>query len=128
MNPVYTQYSSNNGGHYVPGMEFNGILFISGQLSKEPSTGIIPSGGIKEETKQALLNMELVLQGRGLNRNDVLMCRVYTPDVTYWDEINHVYAEFFKDHKPARAIIPTTRLHDDCLVEIEAIARIKEEQ
>jgi enamine deaminase RidA (YjgF/YER057c/UK114 family) len=46
--------------------------------------------------------------------------------VDYWDEINAVYAEFFGKHKPARCVVPTTRLHFGCLVEIEAVAVFRE--
>ncbi|WP_339226711.1 RidA family protein [Oceanobacillus sp. FSL K6-2867] len=126
MKPVHTEYSKQQGGHYVPGMEYNGVLYISGQLSKDPQTGMVPSGGIKAEAEQALANLELVLKARSLVREDVIFCRVYTPDVVYWDEINDVYAKFFGEHKPARAIVPTNPLHFGCLIEIEAMAAIKE--
>ena len=124
--PIHTDYSKQQGAHYVPAMEHNGVLYISGQLSKDPKTGRIPTGGIKAEAEQALANLELVLKARGLQREDVIFYRVYTPDVAYWDEINAVYAQFFGDHKPARAIVPTNALHFGCLVEIEAMAAIGE--
>ena len=55
------------------------------------------------------------------------MCRLYIPDVAFWDEVNEAYAEFFKEHKPARVIVPSRELHGGALVEIEAIAEITEE-
>ncbi|MEC1261295.1 RidA family protein [Bacillus swezeyi] len=127
MKPVHTKYSTRDGGHYVPAMEHNGVLYISGQLSMNPETGKIPAGGIKEEAKQALVNMELVLKERGLAKEDVILCRLYTPDVKYWPDINEVYAHFFGNHKPARVVVPSNHLYAGCLVEVEAIAAIKEE-
>lgn len=124
MKPIHTKYSKNNPGHYVPAMEHNGTLYISGQLSIDNETGKIPSGGIKVETEQALKNLDVVLEAAGITRENIIMCRVYTPDVKYWDEINVIYSEYFKDHKPARAIVPTMPLHHDCLIEIEAVAEL----
>ena len=119
--------SARKGAHYSPGVVHNGLLYVSGQLSIDPATGAVPAGGLAAETRQALENLEAVLTAAGAKKTDVLQCRVYTPDVNFWDEINAVYAEFFGDHKPARCVVPSARLHFGCLVEIEAIAAVKEE-
>jgi reactive intermediate/imine deaminase len=126
MRIVNTEHSRKSAGHYSPGVITGNLLFISGQLSKDPATGQVPPGGIGPETRQALANVELVLQAAGLRRENVVLCHIYIPDVALWDEVNAVYAEFFGAHKPARAVIPTTRLHGDCLVEIEAVAELSE--
>ena len=60
------------------------------------------------------------------SRYDVLMCRVYLPDVAYWGVLNEEYAAFFGAHKPARVVVPTGPLYGGCLVEIEAVAQRKE--
>ncbi|OLR64350.1 RidA family protein [Peptoniphilus porci] len=125
MKKIETEYSVRDGGHYTPGMIHNGTLYISGQLSHNPKTGKKPEG-IKAQTKQALLNLELVLKNAGCTKNDVLFCRVYIPDVKLWGDLNEVYAEFFENHKPSRVVVPSNNLYDDCLVEIEAIAQVKE--
>ena len=122
MEKIETKYSAASSAHYSPGIRHNGVLYISGQLSLDPETGKVPQGGIGAETKQALQNLELVLQSANLGREDVLMCRVYITDIADWPEVNQVYAEFFGDHKPARAVIPVRPLYADCLVEIEAVA------
>jgi reactive intermediate/imine deaminase len=127
MQPIETKYSVRDGGHYVPAMEHNGVVYISGQLSINPETGKIPKGGVKEEAKQALANLDYILSAADLTKDDVIMCRVYLPDVKYWPELNEVYSEFFGNHKPARVVVPSNNLYADCLVEIEAIAAGKEE-
>ena len=119
---IETKFSRKNPGHYTPGVISNGMLFISGQLSIIPETGEVCPGGIEAEAKQALANMEAVLLAAGLEKEDVVMCRVYTPDVNYWPIINEVYKAFFGSHKPARVVVPSNTLHHNCLVEIEAIA------
>lgn len=121
---IETKYSVRDGGHYTPGIIYNGILYISGQLSINPETGKIPEGGIKEEAKQALKNLEMVINEAGTTKNNVIQCRVYLPDVAYWKDFNEVYSIFFGEHKPARVVVPSNNLYNGCLVEIEAIVAI----
>lgn len=54
-----------------------------------------------------------------------VLCRVYISDIALWDEVNAVYAAFFGSHKPARVVVPTRALHHGALVEIEAVAELK---
>lgn len=127
MKKVETEFSVRDGGHYVPAMKYNGVLYISGQLSINPDTGLIPEGGIKAQAKQALNNLELVLKEAGCTRSNVIQCRVYIPDVAYWPDLNEVYAEFFGSHRPARIVVPSNNLYNGCLVEVEAVAACEEE-
>lgn len=55
----------------------------------------------------------------------MVLCRVYISDIALWDEVNAVYAAFFGSHKPARVVVPTRALHHGALVEIEAVAELK---
>ena len=126
MKMVCPPFKGENKGHYTAGVISKGMLYVSGQLSIDPDTREVCSGDIKDHTRLALDNVDRVLKEAGVSRNDVVMCRVYTPDVNYWGSINEVYAEFFGDHKPARVIVSTTTLHFGCLVEIEAVAEMPE--
>lgn len=124
MEKVMINAKGENKGHYAPGMISNGMLYISGQLSIDPDTRKVPEGGVEEHMKLALANMDRVLQSAGLTRNDVVQCRIYIPDIEFWDRINQVYAEFFGDHTPARVVVPVPALHFGCLAEIEAVAEV----
>ena len=126
MKMVCPPFKGENKGHYTAGVISKGMLYVSGQLSIDPDTREVCSGDIKDHTRLALDNVDRVLKEAGVSRNDVVMCRVYTPDVNSWGPINEVYAEFFGDHKPARVIVSTTTLHFGCLVEIEAVAEMPE--
>ena len=114
--------NTNKKGHYSPGVLLGNTLYISGQLPMDPETGKLTGGGIEEQTKAALENVERVLVAAGLGKENVALCRVYIPDVSLWDAVNDVYAAFFGTHKPARVVVPTRELHHGALVEIEAIA------
>jgi len=120
--------NASKGGHYSPGVVSRGMLYVSGQLPIDHSTGKIVPGGVAEQTEAALRNVEKVLVAAGAARESVVLCRVYVPDVALWDEVNRVYAAFFGDHKPARVVVPTTALHHGALVEIEAMAELPEEK
>ena len=127
MQPIEMSSSGRGGAHYSAGIIHGGLLYISGQLSVDPATEKVPEGGVRAEARQALCNLEAVLTAAGAGRDAVIQCRIYTPDVALWGDINAVYAEFFGDHKPARCVVPTGPLHYGCLVEIEAIAAIDRE-
>ncbi|MCR4817482.1 MAG: RidA family protein [Fretibacterium sp.] len=119
--------NTSKGGHYSPGVMSHGMLYISGQLPIDHGTGKIAEGGVAEQTRIALGNMERVLLAAGMQKEDVVLCRVYIPDISLWDEANAAYAEFFGAHKPARVMVPTTALHHAALIEIEAIAEMEKE-
>ena len=124
MKKIVPGYKIENKGHYSPGVLSNGMLYISGQLSKDPDTGEVVSGGAREHAVLALANMERVLREAGLSKENVVQCRIYVSDINMWDEINEAYSEFFADHKPARCLVPCGKLHFGCLIEIEATAEV----
>ncbi|MCI9485450.1 MAG: RidA family protein [Lachnospiraceae bacterium] len=124
MKPITIESRLTNRGHYVPGMISGGTLYISGQLPVHHETGEPVSGDIVRQTEDALHNVELVLTAAGCTKESVVMCRLYIPDVAYWDEVNETYARFFGNHRPARVIVPSRELHGGALVEIEAVAEV----
>ena len=108
---VETKYSVRDGGHYTPGMIYNGVLYISGQLSIDPETGKVPEGGIKQEARQALKNLDYVIQAAGASKDRAI----------HWGDLNEEYASYFGEHKPSRIVVPTNNLYNGCLCEIEAV-------
>lgn len=118
--------NKSKGGHYSPGVVSKGMLYISGQLSKDPVTGTVPEPDMAVHMALALKNLETVLKAAGLKRESVVQCRVYVTDVHQWDIVNKVYGEFFGSHAPARIVVPVPELHFGCMVEIEAVAELPE--
>ncbi|MHA2141777.1 MAG: RidA family protein [Candidatus Thorarchaeota archaeon] len=108
--------------HYSSAVMHEGIVYVSGQLPMDPKKGMPVEGGIKEHTRAALKGLDQVLKAAGSSREKVLRTTAYITDVSLWGEVNEIYAEFFGDHKPARTVVPTTRLHYGCMIEIDAIA------
>lgn len=110
------------GGHYTQAVEWNGLIFVSGQLPVEPVTGAKITGDIGAQTRQALENVKAIVEAAGSDLAHVLKTTVYISDISLWGAVNEVYADFFGPHRPARAVVPTRELHYGFLIEIEAVA------
>lgn len=119
---ISTQNAPTPGGHYSQAVVYNGLVFVSGQLSIDASTGEKKLGSIEEQTEQALKNVAEILKAADSDLSLVLKMTVYVSDMSLWDAVNKVYARVLGEHLPARAIIPTGELHYGFLIEIEAIA------
>ena len=109
-------------GPYSQAIEANGMLFISGQLPIDPSTGNFAEGGIKELTFQSLTNVKNILAEAGLTMENVVKTTVFLADIADFAEINEVYATFFEGVCPARSAVAVKTLPKEARVEIECIA------
>ena len=109
-------------GHYSPGIEHGGLIFVSGQLPMTLDTREPFTGPIEEQTELALRNVEAVLKAAGSDLTHVLQFTIYVSDIELWGEVNKKYTEVLGDHRPARAIVPVKDLHFDTKIEIQAIA------
>ena len=98
------------------------MIFLSGQLPIDPATGAFPEGGIKEQTRQSLLNAQAILKSAGLDLNNVVKTTVLLSDIANFGPMNEVYAEFFQEPYPARSAFAVRDLPKGALVEIEMIA------
>jgi len=79
-------------------------------------------GGIREQTRQTLRNLELVLRGAGCDLSHVVKVTIFLHDWKYFKEMNETYAEFFATNPPARSTAQGSRYPDGALVAMEAIA------
>ncbi len=114
------------GGHYSQAVVHNGLVFVSGQLSIDPQTGEKKLGSIEEQTEQVLKNVAAILKAAGSDLSRVLKMTVYVADIDLWSAVNTVYARVMGDYRPARAVVPTGKLHYGFLIEIEAMAAIND--
>lgn len=119
---VHTQDAPTPGGHYSQAVVYNGLVFVSGQLSIDPRTGEKKLGPIGEQTEQVLKNVGEILKAAGSDLSRVLKMTVYVSDIGLWEAVNEVYARVLGGHRPARAVIPTRELHYGFLIEIDAVA------
>ena len=109
-------------GHYSPGIEHHGVVYVSGQLPMDLVTREPFTGDIGEQTELALRNVEAVLHAAGSRLDRVMQMTIYVSDMEFWGAVNERYAEVMGDHRPARAIVPVKELHFGTQIEIQAIA------
>ena len=109
-------------GPYSQGIDAGSIVITSGQVPIDPATGAVVEGGIAEQTRQSLTNVQAVLAAAGLTMENVIKTTVFLKNMNDFAAMNEVYATFFTGNPPARSAVEVARLPKDVLVEIEAIA------
>jgi 2-iminobutanoate/2-iminopropanoate deaminase len=109
-------------GPYSQGIRAGPLVFVSGQIPIDPATGDVIKGDIRTQTRRVLENLRGVLEAAGTSLKGVVKTTIFLANMEDYGAVNEVYAEFFKDSKPARATVEASRLPKDVGVEIEAIA------
>ena len=109
-------------GPYSQAIETGGMIFASGQLPIDPNTGAFPEGGIKEQTRQSILNAKAILEEAGCSLSNVVKTTVLLSDIADFAAMNEVYASFFREPFPARSAFAVRDLPKGALIEIEMIA------
>jgi len=113
-------------GPYSQAIKAGNILFLSGQLPLDPQTGNIVPGNIEAQTRQSIENIKSILASAGTSLSNVVKTTVFLRNIEHFPEMNLVYQEYFNVDAPARSTVEVSRLPKDALIEIEAIAIIKE--
>ncbi len=114
-------------GPYVQGVRAGRLIFVSGQVALDPSTGLLVDGGIEGQTRRVMSNLAAILQAGGSGLERVVKATVYLTDLGAFEAMNQVYASFFPGEKPARVCVEVSRLPRNALVEIDAIATLDDE-
>lgn len=109
-------------GPYSQAIEVNGFIFASGQIPIDPVTGEFVKGGIKEQTRQSLLNAKSILIAAGTDLNHVVKTTVFLSDMANFTAMNEVYSTFFEQPFPARSAVAVKDLPKGALVEVEVLA------
>ena len=108
-------------GPYSQGVSASNIIFSSGQLPINPENGELITDPYKA-TKMSLDNIKNILEAAGAKVENIVKVNIYLTNMDDFSVVNEAYAEFFKDHKPARSCVEVSRLPKDGVLEIEAIA------
>lgn len=109
-------------GPYSQAIKIDNVLYCSGQIALNPATGDLMTSNVQAETRQVLKNLGAVLRAGGMDYKDVTSATVYLANLDDYKIVNEIYAEFFKENKPARAAVQVARLPRNARVEISCIA------
>ncbi|HET6607137.1 MAG TPA: RidA family protein [Rhodopila sp.] len=109
---------------YAHAVIANGFVFVSGQIPVRPGGGPTEIVGetMQEQTRQALRNVETILQAAGSSLDRVVKVTVLLARPDLYQEMNEAYAEFFPDAKPARSMVRFGADIPGVLVAMEAVA------
>lgn len=124
MNAIITSKAPGAIGPYSQAIRTGNLIFVSGQLPVDPSTGHFAEGGIKELTRQSLLNIQHILEEAGTDMSHVVKTTVFLADMADFAAMNEVYAQFFEAPFPARSAVAIKTLPKNARMEIECIAEV----
>ena len=123
--PVSAPDAAKPIGPYSPGIRAGDLLFLSGQVGFDPSTGMLVEGGITAETEQVMRNIGTLLKAAGADFTHVVRTTVFLADMNEFGEMNAVYGRYVIDPPPARSTVQVAALPRNASVEIDVIARIE---
>lgn len=122
-NILSTKKAPSAVGPYSQGILASGdLLFVSGQIPIDPTTGSIVADDIESQTRQSLKNLGAILSEAGADYDNVVKTTVFLSDMANFAVMNEIYMEFFSHNCPARSAVQVARLPKNVKVEIEAIA------
>ena len=111
-------------GPYSQSVRSGNLLFCSGQIAIDPSTGKLSGDGIEVQTMQVLKNIRYVLEASGLELASIVKTTIFLSDMDNFPAVNEIYGNEFGGHRPARSTVQVARLPLDVLIEIECIAEL----
>ncbi len=111
-------------GPYSQAVVSGKLMFISGQLAIEPSTGKLIEGSISAQTERILANIDAIVQEAGASLKQIVKTTIFLKDLNDFSEVNTTYSNFFTDNPPARSTVQVAALPLDASIEIEAVASL----
>ncbi len=109
-------------GPYSQAIATNDLVFVSGQLGIDASTGEFKGTDIHSQTTQSMENIKAILKEAGLGMDSVVKTTILLKSLDDFAVVNEIYGSYFEEPYPARATFQVAKLPKDALVEIEAIA------
>ena len=123
--PVSAPDAAKPIGPYSPGIRAGNLLFLSGQVGFDPSTGALVDGDITAQTDQVMRNIGALLKAAGADFTHVVRTTVFLADMNEFAAMNAVYGRYVVDPPPARSTVQVAALPRNARVEIDAIAMIE---
>jgi 2-iminobutanoate/2-iminopropanoate deaminase len=119
---IYSPEAPEPIGPYSQAIFAGNILFVSGQIAIQKSSGKILTDSIEEETQQVMINIQEILSSANLNFSNVVKCSIFLKDMSNFPKVNEVYGKFFLQNPPARETVEVSALPKNVNVEISCIA------
>lgn len=108
-------------GPYVQAVKINGMIYSSGQLGIDVSTGKLPEN-VEEQAHHAMKNVGAILKEAGSNYENIVKTTIFLADMNDFVKVNEIYKSYFNGTYPARSCVQVAKLPLGGLIEIECIA------
>lgn len=118
---VYSEHAPEPIGPYSQAILAGNMLFVSGQIAIQRSSGNLITGNIEDETTQVMINLSEVLKAAGMSFSDVVKCSIFLKDMDNFPRVNEIYAQYFTENPPARETVEVSRLPKNVNVEISCV-------
>ena len=119
---IRTQNAPQPIGPYSQATMVDGFLFVSGQGAIDPSSGQIVGSDIEAQTRQALTNVQNIVEASGLSLFDIVKVSIFLKDMSDFKKMNEAYRSFFTQNPPSRTTVEANLSLPNMLIEIDAIA------
>jgi reactive intermediate/imine deaminase len=120
---VRTEHAPAPVGPYSQAVIHQGLVYVSGQIPLDPSTGEVVEGEIEAQATRVFANLRAVLEAAGSDIERVLRTSIYLTDLSLFPRVNAVYErQFTGDPKPARSTIGVASLPLGVQIEVDAVA------
>lgn len=123
---IHTDKAPKAIGPYSQAVRTESMVYTAGQVGFDPGTGELVAGGIEAQTRQALTNLQAVLEAAQSGMHLVVKTTVFLKDMGDFSAMNGVYGAFFAENPPARSTVAVAALPKGALVEIEAVAMLRQ--
>lgn len=125
MKTIHTPLAPAAIGPYSQAIAANGLVYTSGQIALDPQTGALAGDTIEAQTEQALRNLQAVLEAAGSGMDCVVKTTCFLRRMSDFAAFNGIYEGYFPG-KPARSCVEVSALPKGALVEVEAVAVVRE--
>jgi 2-iminobutanoate/2-iminopropanoate deaminase len=119
---IYSAQAPEPIGPYSQAIQHGNMLFVSGQIAIESSSGKMITDEIQAETKQVMANIQAILKVAEMDFSNVVKCNIFLTDMNNFPKVNEVYGQYFKENPPARETVEVSKLPKGVNVEISCIA------
>ena len=109
-------------GPYSQAVRIGNLLFCSGQIPLDASTGQMVGTDVATQSKQVMKNIQGLLESTGLKYTDIVKTTIFLKNMGDFATVNEIYSSFLTAPFPARSTVEVAALPKGALVEIECIA------
>lgn len=121
---IYTPQAPEPIGPYSQAILVNGIVYVSGQIALDATSGGLVNQSLETETTQVMKNLEAILLASGSSFDKVIKCSIFLTDMGSFGAINAIYGKYFTVNPPARETVEVSALPKGVRVEISCIAHV----